>query len=120
MTLDVCHGGCGGIWFDQGELTRVSAMSAASLHSIWQLVRGPVTLTEPRMCPRCVDQILDRKWFSDAKKVEIDQCPKCDGMWLDDGEFSKIYEEIKGARIVPPGWAQAIADAAAAVKPNAP
>jgi Zn-finger nucleic acid-binding protein len=116
MTIDICFGGCGGIWFDQGELKRVSALSAASLHSIWKVKTGEVTLTEPRICPRCDGQVLDRKWFSDRQEVEIDQCPKCGGVWLDDGEFSKIYKEIKGAKIEPPGWAVAIAQAAAAVK----
>lgn len=116
MTLDVCHGGCGGIWFDQGELNRVSALGSASLHTIWQLKRGPAKLTEPRMCPRCPEQILERKWFSDAKQIEIDQCPICGGIWLDDGEFSRIYKELNAAKIAPPGWAQAIADAAAAIR----
>ena len=71
-----------------------------------------VKLTEPRKCPRCPDTVLERKWFSDTKKVEIDQCPKCDGVWLDAGEFSQIYDEIKGSKIAPPGWASAMADAA--------
>ena len=118
MTVDVCLGGCGGIWFDQGELSRVSALAASSLHTIWSLRRGPVTLTEPRPCPRCSGQVLERKWFSDAKKVEIDQCPACGGVWLDDGEFSKIYGELKVAKVSPPGWAKAIAAAAAAIKPD--
>jgi len=30
---------------------------------------------EQRWCPRCPQQPLDRKWFSESKKVEIDQCP---------------------------------------------
>ena len=30
MDLDVCLGGCVGIWFDQDELNRVSAMAATS------------------------------------------------------------------------------------------
>lgn len=71
-----------------------------------------VKLTEPRKCPRCPDTVLERKWFSDTKKVEVDQCPKCDGVWLDAGEFSQIHDEIKGARIAPPGWATAMAEAA--------
>ncbi|MGH8591979.1 MAG: zf-TFIIB domain-containing protein [Gammaproteobacteria bacterium] len=32
------------------------------------------------MCPRCPKPVLDRKWFFDLKKVEIDQCPKCGGV----------------------------------------
>lgn len=117
MTLDVCYGGCGGIWFDAHELERVNARAATSLHTIWQApLRHAVNVTEPRMCPRCPQQALDRKWFSDLKKVEIDQCPKCGGIWLDAGEFSRVYEEIKGAKVAPPGWASAIATAAASLQ----
>ena len=118
MTLDLCYGGCGGIWFDAAELERVSvsAPAATTLHSIWQIPQSNVQLTEPRLCPRCPEQVLDRKWFSDLQQVEIDQCPKCGGIWLDAGEFSSIYEEVKGARETSPLWARAMSEAAALVK----
>jgi Zn-finger nucleic acid-binding protein len=45
----------------------------------------------------------------------VDQCPKCGGIWLDEGEFSRIHQELGAAHTVPPGWAQAMADAAACV-----
>jgi Zn-finger nucleic acid-binding protein len=109
----------GGIWFDAAELERVSARAAATLHTIWQVPVGKVNLTEPRPCPRCPDQVLERKWFSDLKKVEIDQCPKCGGVWLDAGEFSRIYDEVKGAKVSSPLWATAMAEAAALVKEKA-
>jgi uncharacterized protein len=118
MTLDICYGGCGGIWFDATELQRLDARAAATLHTVWQVPPGTLRLTDSRICPRCPDQVLERKWFSDLKKVEIDQCPRCNGIWLDAGEFSRIYEEIKGAKVAPPGWASAMADAAAAVTRN--
>lgn len=116
MTLDTCYGGCGGIWFDPTELDRVDARAATTLHTVWQDPNKKVTLTEPRFCPRCPDQILDRRWFSETKDVEIDQCPQCGGLWLDAGEFSRIYQEVKGARTAPPGWATAMAEAAACVE----
>jgi Zn-finger nucleic acid-binding protein len=115
MTLDICYGGCGGIWFDANELQRVDARAATSLHTIWTAPHKKVELTEPRLCPRCPDQVLDRKWFSAAEKVEIDQCPKCGGIWLDAGEFSVIFDEMKVSKITPPGWAVAMAEAAALV-----
>jgi Zn-finger nucleic acid-binding protein len=115
MTLDVCYGGCGGIWFDATELERVDARTATTLHTIWQAPVGKVKLSGPRICPRCQEQNLERKWFSDSKEVEIDRCPACGGIWLDAGEFSRIYDEIKGAKVAPPGWAHAMAEAAAAV-----
>jgi len=125
LTVDVCYGGCGGIWFDATELERVSARAATTLHTVWQVPVSNVKLTEPRRCPRCPDLVLERKWFSDAKRVEIDQCTKCGGIWLDAGEFTRIYEEIQGAKLAPPGWVTAMAEAAAVVeetlrRPQAP
>lgn len=116
MTLDICYGGCGGIWFDATELDRITAQAATTLHSIWSVPVSNVKLTEPRMCPRHPGQVLERKWFSDSKQVEIDQCPQCGGIWLDAGEFSQIFKETQGATVAPPKWAAAIAEAAAAVE----
>ena len=118
MTLELCYGGCGGIWFDAAELERISATAAAAttLHTIWRIPRSNVQITEPRLCPRCPEQVLDRKWFSDLEKVEIDQCPKCGGVWLDAEEFSRIYEEVKATRETSPLWARPISDAAASIK----
>jgi Zn-finger nucleic acid-binding protein len=118
LTLDLCHGGCGGIWFDAAELERisVSAPAATTLHSIWHIPRSNVELTEPRPCPRCPETVLERKWFSDSKKVEIDQCPKCGGIWLDAGEFTHIYDEVKASRETSPLWAKAISEAVELVR----
>jgi Zn-finger nucleic acid-binding protein len=121
IILDVCYGGCGGIWFDAKELESVNARAASSLHTIWQVPSTNVKLTEPRMCPRCPEQLLDRKWFSELKQVEIDQCPKCNGIWLDAGEFTRIYEELKGARVSSPLWLAAMdVIATHGQKPSAP
>ena len=115
MTVDICYGGCGGIWFDADELDRLNARAATTLHSIWQAPVEVADLARERICPRCPKQVLERKWFSDVKQVEIDQCPTCRGIWLDAGEFSRVYAEIKGAKVAPPGWASVIAEAAALV-----
>lgn len=121
VTLDVCYGGCGGIWFDAKELESVNARAATTLHTIWNVPVANVKLTEPRLCPRCPEQVLDCKWFSDLKKVEIDQCAKCGGIWLDAGEFTRIYEELKAARVTSPLWAAAMELIAAhQEKPSAP
>ena len=120
MTLDICYGGCGGIWFDAAELERVDGHAAASLHTVWNHKNAKRPLTEPRTCPRCPEQVLDRKWFSDAENVEIDQCPHCSGIWLDDGEFSLIYKEMKIPGVCPPGLAAAMTEAAAFIKARPP
>ena len=116
MTVDICYGGCGGIWFDVRELQRIDARAAANLHTVWSAPHKEVKLTEPRLCPRCPEQVLERRWFSDLKRVEIDQCPVCGGVWLDEGEFSRVQAETKAAKVAPRGWEAAIAQVAAQVR----
>jgi Zn-finger nucleic acid-binding protein len=110
LALDICYGGCGGIWFDSKELERASASApaATTLHSIWQLSPNNAQSTRVRSCPRCPDQLLERRWFSETKSVEIDQCPQCRGVWLDAEEFSKIYDELKATREISPLWKAAM------------
>lgn len=115
MTVDVCVGGCGGIWFDATELQRVDARAASTLHTVRKHEYQKAPRDEPRACPRCTSQLLDRRWFSDAKSVEIDQCGKCAGIWLDEGEFARLAEEIKTPKRAPPAWAVAMWEAANAV-----
>lgn len=47
------------------------------------------------MCPNCSSALIEM----DRYGVEIDQCPRCKGVWLDRGELEKVanmqnrYEE---------------------------
>ncbi len=116
MTVDICHGGCGGIWFDATELQRVDARAAATLHTVRQLGHVAAPAAGTRNCPRCSGQVLVRRWFSEANSVEVDQCGKCAGIWLDDGEFSRLSAELKVPKLSPPGWAFAIAQAATEIQ----
>jgi Zn-finger nucleic acid-binding protein len=111
MTLDVCYGGCGGIWFDQSELERTDPRASISLHTVWRDPNAKVSLTEPRLCPRCPNQVLERKTFSDFVRVEVDQCPSCAGLWLDEGEFTRVYKSSGNPAM--PLWAASIANVAA-------
>lgn len=107
MTVDVCDN-CGGIWFDASELERVSARGDTTLQAFGHVPTGNVKLTETRICPRCDPQILARKWFSELKEVEIDECSICNGIWLDAGEFDRIYDESKRAKVSSPLWLAAL------------
>ena len=39
-------------------------------------------------CPRCPDIVLKRHFESPLRKIEIDSCPSCGGMWMDVGELA--------------------------------
>ena len=97
VTLDTCHG-CGGIWFDHGELEKVNQEQPDPDELIADFpVRPNVRATEnpTRPCPRCETATLAQKLYSLGSGVILDTCPQCHGLWLDRGELEKIREILR-------------------------
>lgn len=98
VTVDVCDGGCGGLWFDQFELQRFGEPREPAPDVLLSVPRNPalkLDATRKRPCPRCVEVMLKRRLFHRHSQVEIDECGGCAGIWLDAGELLKIREEIR-------------------------
>jgi hypothetical protein len=96
LTVDVCQGGCGGIWFDAFELQKVDEereTAGETLLNIQRDERLVVDKSRKRECPRCAGVKLHRHFFSAKRRVEVDQCPNCAGYWLDAGELALIRAE---------------------------
>jgi uncharacterized protein len=96
LNVDVCQGGCGGIWLDAFELQRVDEVHEQMGEPLLQIQRDAnavVDFSRKRDCPRCPEVKLKRHFFSAKRQVEVDQCPNCGGYWLDAGELAKIRRE---------------------------
>ncbi|MCI0748675.1 MAG: zf-TFIIB domain-containing protein [Verrucomicrobia subdivision 3 bacterium] len=96
LTVDVCQGGCGGIWFDNFELKKVddpADFEGAALLHIPIDERRVVDYERRRKCPKCPDLVMMRHFFSERREVEVDHCPGCGGIWLDAGELAAIRKE---------------------------
>jgi Zn-finger nucleic acid-binding protein len=95
VTLDACAGGCGGIWFDRGELAfdPPAERLAQWLDELAANRTIHADLTQRRRCPRCADSVLMRHFSSATRAVTIDECPTCAGVWLDSGELERIRAE---------------------------
>ena len=97
LTVDVCRGGCGGIWFDAFELQQVDEPQESTGAWLVDIERDPqihVDTIRKRACPRCQGVKLKRRYFSPKRQFEIDECPGCGGYWLDAGELEKIRDEM--------------------------
>ncbi len=98
ITVDVCAGGCGGIWFDHFELAKVDEQSESAGEALLDVPRDPsltVDLERRRSCPKCGPQmVMMRHFTSVARKVTIDECPGCGGIWLDAGELKGVRTEF--------------------------
>jgi Zn-finger nucleic acid-binding protein len=96
LVVDVCQGGCGGIWFDAFELERVDEENEAAGEPLLHIQRDETIVLDSsrkRECPRCEGVKLHRHYFSAKRKVQVDQCPGCGGYWLDAGELAQIRLE---------------------------
>lgn len=96
VTVDVCRGGCGGIWFDAFELERVDEQNEAAGELLLRIERDEsivVDTSRKRECPHCEGIKLHRHFFSAKRRVQVDQCPNCGGYWLDAGELAQIRIE---------------------------
>ena len=97
ITIDVCKGGCGGMWFDRFELEKVDEPQESAGESLLDIERDEsiaVDHTKRCMCPTCDDTIMMRHFFSVKREVVVDECPKCAGIWLDYGELGRIRKQF--------------------------
>lgn len=93
VEVDVCRGGCGGIWFDQYEFKKFDEPHEEAGTELLEVEIDPnvkVDLSERRSCPKCDGFTMMRHFFSIKHEVEIDECAGCAGIWLDAGELNKI------------------------------
>ncbi len=99
VTVDVCLGGCGGIWFDNFELQKLDEPHETAVQMLIEIQRSegrPFDQSQRRNCPRCLDIIMMRHYYSPRRRVEVDECPSCGGFWLDAGELALVREEHQG------------------------
>ena len=47
-------------------------------------------------CPRCSIELKDQMY----RGVEVDKCPRCEGMWLDHPELGELEDTVVGDDIV--------------------
>lgn len=93
VELDVCEGGCGGIWFDHLELKKMDEPHEHVGAGVLQIAIDPkvkVDHQRKRNCPSCDNAVMFRAFFSAKREVEIDNCRLCGGFWLDPGELQQI------------------------------
>ena len=58
-------------------------------------------------CPRCATELQERN-LGGFKPVVVDNCPRCQGMWLDKGELDSLGDSVwvnieEDVEFLPPG-----------------
>ncbi len=96
ITVNACQQGCGGIWFNRFELKKIIDPKESSGEALLDIERDKdvhVDLEARKKCPTCKNMIMMRHFFSPQQAVEVEECPKCGGHWLDYGELGAIRDQ---------------------------
>lgn len=99
VTVDVCIGGCGGMWFDNFQIQKFDEPHDRRGDKLLEMDLDPqVTPSREgkRHCPRCELPMLEQFW-SVRQEVQIDRCPGCNGLWLDLGDLARIRSMFDSA-----------------------
>ncbi|HYA27515.1 MAG TPA: zf-TFIIB domain-containing protein [Acidobacteriota bacterium] len=101
IVLDQCSK-CGGVWCDKWELFPVDAGEAEKIDPLdKELLKDRTELTNRQLyCPRCTAEL---HVFADPilpKDIQLQHCRRCDGVWLNRGQFRryKSYQKQTRAR----------------------
>jgi Zn-finger nucleic acid-binding protein len=89
VTVDRCSA-CAGVWFDAEELSQL--LSEEARH-VAQLLKGRMIEQadgKKARCPRDASEMI-RVYSSMDHSVILDVCGECRGVWLDGGEFKKLF-----------------------------
>jgi Zn-finger nucleic acid-binding protein len=93
---------CGGTWLDAGELEQITELAGVSPGRLSEALDSATGGKHgKRRCPRC-GRKLRLITIGDEPAVEVDRCPRGDGLWLDADEMQAVItscadEEEAGA-----------------------
>jgi hypothetical protein len=93
VLADICPE-CHGMWLDHGELQDLLNARISERANPRDLLHAERT---EHSCPDC-DRPLFERPFPSSKGVQIDQCVRCGGIFLDAGDLARLREFIDTVR----------------------
>lgn len=99
IVLDQC-GQCGGIWCDKWELFPVDSDEAERIDPLNEalLIDRTALTHKPLYCPRCTAALHIFAEPILPKEIQLNRCGRCDGIWLNRGQFRRYKEFQKQTR----------------------
>ena len=89
VTVDRCTA-CAGVWFDAEELSQLLSEEAQHIAKLLKGRLGEHADGKKGRCPRDASELM-RVYSSMDRSVVLDACGECRGVWLDGGEFEKLF-----------------------------
>jgi len=88
---------CGGAWFEDDEIRQAKDAWDMDLNwmdfELWKEWDSLDVKTKELACPSC-NRGLVAVHYADTG-IEVDCCPSCKALWLEDGEFASILDALE-------------------------
>ncbi|MEE4173422.1 MAG: zf-TFIIB domain-containing protein [Xanthomonadales bacterium] len=94
VKVDRCQG-CGGLWFDSGELAELRQdtwMADYVLDTGDAKVGKRFNRVDHIKCPQC-GSLMNEEFDADQPHIMYEQCPEGHGTFLDAGEFTDLVHK---------------------------
>lgn len=85
IQIDRCLA-CGGVWLDKGELGSYIKDTSKFDKAMAEALKAAAG--RGLRCPRCESELMSARLEKGG--LELESCPKCSGLWLDQGEFAAL------------------------------
>jgi uncharacterized protein len=97
IELDTCLD-CQGLWFDAQELGQLFELAGVPerYHDLESQVDRLPHVGPRRRCPRCRRQLESVRAPATGRELILDECPRGDGLWFDQGELDSLLEALLG------------------------
>ena len=94
VEVDRCKS-CQGIWCDHRELGELLGQNKWRLHKLTGAAPQDQLNRKRAKCPRDQTDLI-RVGSVHDRKIVLDSCPTCKGIWLDGGELDRLLEATPG------------------------
>ncbi len=107
ITVEVCDGGCGGVWFDWSEILKLDSLLNSGLHypGTCRDENLIADLSRRYNCPRCKNMVMTRSFSRILSDLLLDECSSCGGLWLNGDEVEELPYLLDGY-----DWPESYAD----------
>ena len=93
IKVGTCNNSCGGIWFHNSQIKKIKHLKPGAGSELLFINKADGVKTyrnSEHPCPNCKTTLLYRHFFSREDDLEVNQCSKCAGFWVDAGGLAKI------------------------------
>jgi Zn-finger nucleic acid-binding protein len=105
ITVDACSK-CAGIFFDEGEVAALKARGLAAMDELEAAIVPQIAVEATqgkfRRCSNC-GSAMDKFRYMYNSDIVLDECERCGGIWVQDGELGRMREVLAASGIQPKG-----------------